>query len=743
MNDSSPPGYSAGPGPALVLVNLTPPANSTSFQLGHLGYGPAFVAGDVQVKFAGSDADSRPAFSRLEVAFVGVEKSGSGAGEEIELFSQRKVLWGVGAAGSSSSATSDEGGAFPPSNTPFKLELTSDLPTCLHLGSSSLEYTLTASLFYADSTTPPLVRCAPVHLTRTSPPGSLLAGSSLALILNPPPSTAPRSISTTSPIAFSFRLPRTVFRRNEPIELVTRVEVPDTKVVGEGLRLRTISAELVRTIVGPPPPVTETDGEQDGSAVASAPQPQLYRNVLAHSGKSARFSPSRPIVIKLVLHPPVEMSCETITQFSILHTVTFSVRVIVGLFNNASLASSSTSAATSASSALDAVLSQDVFIVPDLSASHSDKQKEADRDTLVASLPSSSAPAAEAWMPADGPVPTYVEDQRDDRGESLPVASGSATIEEQLRRNTSSPAFSDLEEEYDGYEDLSLPATLSLRPPPPAIDDDVSPPSAGETATSLSLQLAAQQGMPLDLDHDERDLESRLVPYEAAPPEDGASDSPPPPGFHAHSRRASQHANLDLDLEPATPPPHVDFPPLSSAHLPSTPPSVAAGHLPSPSSPPPPASPLNPSAEFLSASGGALDPPPYFGAPPAFSPGLPPPPPLPPVSARPGGAGTARSRSSSRDGRAERRYDPAFGLSSAGSASSDGDSVGAGRSASAERVASGIGEGQAEDGPEHEVAEEEDEEDEPHPPPYEQRDAQQGRVEMMRFGVNRLGELVL
>jgi hypothetical protein len=99
-----------------------------------------------------------------------------------------------------------------------------------------------------------------------------------------------------------------VFRRGEPVELIARIEVPTAKAVGEGLRLRTVSAELVRII--------NVNSISSGSTASTADSQSSHRTVLAHSGKSARFSPIRPIVIRLMLHPPAELSCEAITQVS-------------------------------------------------------------------------------------------------------------------------------------------------------------------------------------------------------------------------------------------------------------------------------------------------------------------------------------------------------------------------------------------------------------------------------------------
>ncbi|GAA5916687.1 hypothetical protein JCM8208_003903 [Rhodotorula glutinis] len=745
MADSSPPQYSAAAMASApqVLVNLAPPTDSdaASFQLGFLGHGPAYVAGEVQVKYTGSgDADTRPTFRRLEVGLRGVERGANPHDEPIELFDQRQVLWGDGAAGSSSAgaATTSGEASFPPSVNSFKLELTSDLPVCVHAPpSSSLAYTLAATLYPVDPDALPLVRCHPVHLVRTSPPGSLPSGTS-----------SPRTVSATSPLAFSVRLPRTSFRRSEPIELTTRIEVPDAKAVGEGLRLRTVSAELVRSITGvavSPSRAASADGDEGvGDEVAQELEPQVHRTVLAHSGKSARFSPSRPIIIRLVLHPPTEPSCESITQSSILHTVSFAVVVTIGLV------SARPSSSTRAASPLpDAVLSQDVVILPDSPpASRSDKQKEVDREQYTAPPP----PVDAAWASQDAPVPTYVERSEHDLGE--PPASGSSTstsgwpssLHHDLGASPSSSSAGMLvdlpyttvyptdgdEDEYDGYEELSLPATLSTRLPPPAIDEDVSPPSVGEPSSVAGLALAAAMGGLID----ERDEEG-ADEGETPPPDDfaayAASSSPPPPlspravegeeqapppSFEARPSLAPPPLPLpppaDPSTEPASPPPHIDYhprPPSAPLPLPvgvpSTPPEHLATSATAVDDLPPPVSP-SAGADPLTRRG---LPPPYFGGspPPPHAPPPPPPPELDaaehgdaPLEGYPGGA---RALDSSAHVRVP---------SAAGSAGSTVDGAGAGTGAALRQDEGAVGE-------RDEVAE--GSELDGRPPPYEQRDA--------------------
>lgn len=104
----SPPGYSTtdlatSPFAPSVLLNLAPLSNSIHFQLGYLGHGPASLEGEVQVKWAaGPDAQQqRPAFAKLEVVFRGIERS-PGCESGIELAEHKAILWGLGAAGSSS-----------------------------------------------------------------------------------------------------------------------------------------------------------------------------------------------------------------------------------------------------------------------------------------------------------------------------------------------------------------------------------------------------------------------------------------------------------------------------------------------------------------------------------------------------------------------------------------------------------------------------------------------------------------
>ncbi|BGP52863.1 hypothetical protein JCM8202v2_000420 [Rhodotorula sphaerocarpa] len=666
MDTASPPSYSRAPGsgsqgtvgdqlqlPPPVLLNLAPHTDApdaTSFQAGQLGGAdrtqPTRIAGEVQIKVTRSAADSAPAYHRLEVVFRGLERtdsvtSGSDAareGDEITLVEQRSVLWeaaseAVGTSGADSSR-------LPPPSSPFQFELTPDLPTCLHLCASSLTYTLTATLYPDPSSqAEPLSRSAPVHLVRTAPPSALLP-------------VRPASVTASDPITWRARFPRTSFTRREPIGLVVRVDVPDSKRIGQGLRLRTISAELVRTITVSPSTAASTS-RADSTA---AGERSVRRTVLAHSGKSARFSPSRPIIIRLVLHPPLDPTCESITQSTLLHAVSFAVVVNVGLVKAAGAAADPDGPSTSALSGplpCDSVLTQEITILPDLPATdptpRSDKQKEVEQAAAASSASTSALEGLSPSVTADAspwdeeqPVPSYVENSLLDPGTTLsPTASTSSRwLPGEDDVSSSAQSGSELppsgyalsasvddgedEEEYDGYEELSLPASLSGRAPPPRIDDDISPPSMGEPSSMRDYRPAPGYGT----DRGDGDLFLS----------GGTPDSLQPPPHASERISGDSHDALDI---PETPPPVVDYdlpflgaaaasavseigtlstvmPPIESlgSSVPSTPPSPGAdeatvpsysGHAPTgvPSSPPPPVSPLDsdhPSLPPFSAS---------------------------------------------------------------------------------------------------------------------------------------------
>ena len=107
------------------------------------------------------------------------------------------------------------------------------------------------------------------------------------------------------------------------IDIVVRVEIPDQKLVrDEGVRLRTIQAELTRKVTTVSTMQVELNADEatdrlesvEAQGGSSAIRNNESRTILAKSGKSCRFSPTRPIVIRLLLHPSLANTCESITQ---------------------------------------------------------------------------------------------------------------------------------------------------------------------------------------------------------------------------------------------------------------------------------------------------------------------------------------------------------------------------------------------------------------------------------------------
>lgn len=312
----------------------------------------------------------------------------------------------------------------------------------------------------------------------------------------------------------------------------------------------------------------------------------------------------------------------------------------------------------------DSILAQELTILPDLPPSalpdrRSEKLKEVERDAVAsAAAPSAAAPSWEEEQP-DAPVPSYVENSLLDpgtaavTGDTLPTASTSAgwlgaesapsrrtnplppsgyalsaSYDAHDRDHSQSQDVDDHaeeeEEEYDGYEELSLSASLSERPPPPRIDDDISPPSAAEPSSAFGYRLAADSGEVVIIDgvgagaggdagadhsrrtrhDDEGDDELPPLPPPPPPPSGLGSGpgpeklaglsppTPPPPSEPPETPPPP----VDYDLS-APPPPPCHFASVRSTGLarpppPPPPPPIEDDELPIPSSPPPPLSPL-------------------------------------------------------------------------------------------------------------------------------------------------------
>ncbi|KAN0064382.1 hypothetical protein ACQY0O_002579 [Thecaphora frezii] len=208
-------------------------------------------------------------------------------------------------------------------------------------------------------------------------------------------SLEPFTWTVHSPTTAYVQLNKTIFRRAEPIDVKVRIPPPSQQSVTEkGLKLRAVEADLVRLIRvkqpdravengarkslessgGYPTPAEEKaalarlygeatssssqaeSASQGSPSVAVAAAPVVHEALLAHSGKLCRFHSQRPVLLRLTLHPPFDPAnmphphpdhdalasgpvfgrgggggCESISQETVLHVVTFEVRIKVAI----------------------------------------------------------------------------------------------------------------------------------------------------------------------------------------------------------------------------------------------------------------------------------------------------------------------------------------------------------------------------------------------------------------------------
>ncbi|SPO31816.1 uncharacterized protein UTRI_06653 [Ustilago trichophora] len=360
------------------FFDIAPRSDSTSFQVGYLGLKgfQAWLKGDVLVKLD-TEIKSKGRYTRCVVQLQAKEQASgfysptrSGADDAgaasatptqhdvVELFSHTLVLWDADKEPTSSNA----GLPTMPSTMPFSFPLTADLPHCVHLRDSSLTYTITAQLFSQDVTKlPHAIKTVPVHLVRYTRPG-LLNDIELAEIDG---AALPNDVYTLQPHNWVKQLPtlvyaqinRTIFRRAEPIDIRVRIPPPDpTSVSEKGLKLRAVEADLVRIIHVKRSNAAQRDGEDTSKADNTATHPHVHEALLAHSGKLCRFHSKRAVLLRLTLHPPFDRAnmphphpdhdalasgpvfgrgggggCESISQETLMHKVSFEVRIKIGI----------------------------------------------------------------------------------------------------------------------------------------------------------------------------------------------------------------------------------------------------------------------------------------------------------------------------------------------------------------------------------------------------------------------------
>ncbi|KAI8995522.1 hypothetical protein BD414DRAFT_435482 [Trametes punicea] len=346
-------GIGAPSGPQILIV---PAADGVHFQKGYLGADGerAAIEGELQIK----SADSSLRWRKVTVSLRSVEKA---YGREIELAHTEIVLAQAPDQSGQQQHQQQQRASFP-----FSIPLPPDTPQCLHTSRSALEHTLSATLFPVDEDAPPLSRALVVHTRRYTAHTHVLC-------------PVPETRILAEPSRVEVQLPRTTFKAGEPIPIYVTVPTPAPELVLEqGLRLRNLRAELVRDIeikraeagapskpeaadAGPPPSpqkvAADPSSSREGVDFISRRGEHGERKVLALSGASCRLHPSRPLRVRLVLHPPSQSSfpdppshlpsedlyslgsdadCATITQSTLLHSVSFRLLVRATFMNMSS-----------------------------------------------------------------------------------------------------------------------------------------------------------------------------------------------------------------------------------------------------------------------------------------------------------------------------------------------------------------------------------------------------------------------
>ncbi|KAI9057088.1 hypothetical protein FKP32DRAFT_1661639 [Trametes sanguinea] len=341
-------------GPQILIV---PAADGVHFQKGYLGADGerAAIEGELQIK----SADTTFTWRKVVISLLSVERA---HGREIELANTELTL-----------ARAPDPSSPQRASFPFSIPLPPDTPQCLHTSRSALEHTLTATIHPFEESAPPLVRSIVVHTRRYT---------SHTHVLYPVPETR----VVEDPCRVEVQLPRTTYKAGEPIPIYVTVPTPARELVLEqGLRLRNLKAELVRNIdirrgdadesssvgrqvpaeadpdeAGPPPSpqkmAAHPSSSREGVDFMSRIGEHGERKVVALSGASCRLHPSRPLRVRLVLHPssqplpesPHQSSsedvytygpdtdCGTITQSTLLHDVSFRLLVHATFMNMSS-----------------------------------------------------------------------------------------------------------------------------------------------------------------------------------------------------------------------------------------------------------------------------------------------------------------------------------------------------------------------------------------------------------------------
>jgi hypothetical protein len=497
--------------------DIVPQADATSFQVGYLGLEgfQAWIKGDVLIKLDERASQQRHLYQHCSITLTANEADQE---QSISFFSSTQTLWQnphTATSSSASSSTSALTAGHIPSTLSFSFQLTDDLPHCIHLPSSSLEYRLQATLHSSDEKLlPSSTRETIVHLTRYSRPNPLDEAE-----------MAPHTWNIETPTPMTVRLQRSIFRRAEPISVYLNIPPPDKKLLSLGLR--SVEANLFRTI-------RDKDGREK------------HNLLLAHSGKLCRFHSTRAIILHLTLHPPFDSSnmpyphpdhdaalsgpiygrgggggCESVTQETLLHQVSFHVKILIGIRGDGGERG-------------DVVLQREIKILPGAAGG----LDLADNNAGSSMTTSKKAEAEQAAAGEAGP--------------SNWAAAPPLTEEE--------------EEEYDGYEDVGRPLSddddeeeiEQIRIRSTSLDvNSGPPPTLLESRNDLQVDVDTETNDPVDLSESPPELESGYTwRREDASIHDDV-DLPPPPTPPVEDQSRSFIIDQQSSSGPHRPPPYV------------------------------------------------------------------------------------------------------------------------------------------------------------------------------------------
>ncbi|KAI0004168.1 hypothetical protein BJV74DRAFT_809519 [Russula compacta] len=344
-------------------ILIIPATDSLRFQQGFLGADGerAAIEGELQVK--GTDS------IRWRKVTMDLRTVEAAYEQVIELSQTTIVLYD----------SEDDKETLLPSSFSFALPLTPDTPQCIHTPQSSLRHILSATLHPLDDTTQPFTKTLTVHTRRFIPHTCSI-----------PVSPVTRSLDNPSPVEVELPRTVFTCIEPVPI-YVTVPPPRRELVVEQGLRLRNIKAELIRIVrvaggfesdsvdVDIPSDVgDESEEDEDGhngtaplgisfpthekratSSSSSSTTPYCsnspqgrgasYRTVISRSGALCRFHASLPVRLRFILHQSSPSSspsdsthplpagdfgstgsdaeCASITQTTLLHSVSFRIRV--------------------------------------------------------------------------------------------------------------------------------------------------------------------------------------------------------------------------------------------------------------------------------------------------------------------------------------------------------------------------------------------------------------------------------